>query len=451
MKHGGLVRLILLGFLLVLIIGGVLLGGASQPIERTGSAFSAENGGRRAAYRLLGALGFDSRGWTKEPGRLGVERVAEGSMLLLADVPPPPMVIGTRADPEGAEASSGRGLRDQRHYLRYIEEGGTIVVHAEPELLEFFGETLELTPLVRLREEQEPEEESEQEPEEEPEEEEESEGLEAQTAFLATGEAFELNWPLWPRPDAAWAETRGMSFEILLADEEDRPIAFVLEIERGQLVLMSSQVDPFRNAAIAEGEAALLLVRMVESFAPIGPVYFDEYALGLWAPKSPLELALAPKSLLFTVHLALFALLLFWRAVWVGPFIRDPEVFENISPLARARGFAGILARRGRWDLLATFLRRGIMRRLAQRAGLRGEEAEFAEEIRAVDVDKVLSVLAPRAGVGSEANEKARSLLLDEPPRDRQAFERVGYELALLERVLVATSRRASKDRTSAR
>ena len=341
-------------------------------------------------------------------------------MVVLAEVPPEPLVQGTGAD-EGE--ALGRGLRDQRHYLRYLEEGGTIVCHARPSLLEFFGTTLELTAVANLEEAILDAEFYE----------------EGQEFFLSTGEELVLDWPLLPALDDAWSEGTETRFELLLADANERPVALSLEVGRGRLVLLSPEDDPLSNeeVGVRDHDAALALVRLAELHAPSGPVYFDEYALGLWAPESPLELALAPETWLFTVHFLILGLLLFWRAAWVGPFQRDPEELLNISPLVRARGYAGMLQRHRRYDVLCDLLRRGILRRLARRVGLRGEDAEFRGPLEEEQVSRILDLLVPAAGAGRRAHERARSLFLEEAPEDVEGFERLGRELARLERALL--------------
>ena len=415
------VRWVLPALLLLLIVVGALLGGARGEDGPAGSAFTTEPDGRRVIYRLLGRLGFDARAWTSEPGRLGNEAPAAGSMVVLARVPPEPLVQGTRADEEIEGGPEGRGLRDQRHYLRYLEEGGTIVCHARASLLEFFATTLELPAVANLEEAIQDAEADE----------------EAGEVFLSTGEELALDWPLLPALDDAWSDGTETRFEILLADENERPVALSLEIGRGQLILLSPEEDPLRNEEVRGDDAALALVRLAEFHAPSGPVYFDEYALGLWAPQSPLELALAPGTWLFTVHFLLLGLLLLWRAAWVGPFQRDPEEFENISPLVRARGYAGMLQRHRRYDVLCDLLRRGILRRLARRVGLRGEDAEFGGALEEEHVARILTLLVPAAGADRRAHERARSLILDEVPGEAEGFERLGRELARLEQALL--------------
>jgi hypothetical protein len=417
---GAFFRFLLPGFFLLLIVGAALLGGGSAGHGRPGSAFSTGDAGRRAAFLLLDELGFEVRAWTREPGLLAGDFPLSKSVLFIAGVPPQPVTVGSRSHSEEAEFRSGRRLRDRRHYLRYMEQGGTIVCHADSELLGFFEETLELDPLAEMRRLHE----------------EELDDLISGSAFLDSGEELALEWPVWPHPRSDWNTDRAgtMDLEVLLADAQERPVAYSLEIERGRLVLLGCEEDPFENDAIAEADHGLLLVRLAEEFAGEGPVLFDEYALGLWSPTSPLELAFAPSSLLFTLHLVFLGVLLFWSAAWCRAFTRDPEVFEGVSPLMRARGFAALLVRHKRFDLLGQLLRRGVLRRLGRRAGRRHGEDDSLRPLKVEEVEPILSALMP--GGGRASLRKARAAFLAEPPGSAEALEDLGTELAALEAAL---------------
>ena len=56
-----------------------------------------------------------------------------------------------------------------------------------------------------------------------------------------------------------------------------------------------------------------------------------------------------------------------------------------------------------------------------------------------LEVDPVLDILLPQAGSRTETRERARTLFLSPAPSDREAFERMGRELAGLERALAGS------------
>jgi hypothetical protein len=125
-----------------------------------------------------------------------------------------------------------------------------------------------------------------------------------------------------------------------------------------------------------------------------------------------------------------------WRSAWSGPFPRDPEATLAASPLARARGFGRTLARAGRWDLLASLLRRGMLARWEARSGRRqaGEgdlEARLAALARADDERHArLSGLFARA------------------PGDERALAELEDDLRALEHELFAATEKRKTART---
>ena len=410
-------RLFLLVVLFFLIVASTLLSGGSGSQGASGSVFSNASRGRRAALLLLQELGFEARSWAREPGFLGVDHSVRGSVLFLSAKPPEPLAAGTQL-----ERGEDLGLRDRAHYLRYMEEGGTIVCRTQSDILWFFGEDLGIETIQRLHKALGEDESS----------------LRSESAILPTEEELDLEWKILPQ---VFDEGADLDVEIFLADKEDRPIACSFGFDRGRLLLLNRKLDPFSNHALDQDDNALLLVRIVDFFGAQGPILFDEYALGLWQPETPLQMAFTPRSLLFTLHAAFFFGLLLLRAAWVRSFPRDPLALESIAPLSRAQGFSAFLIRYRRFDLLTLLLRRGVMRRLARRAGRRDGKAMEAgsEPIQQEEVDSILEALLPHAAPGSleetadERCQRWRKLFLDASPDDVFKLEELGVQLGALE------------------
>lgn len=416
----------------------VLPGGESAE-ER--SVYSVANGGRRAAFRLLDALGWSVEAWTRAPGLLP----SDGHLLFLGGVPDDPPGYGDVAQPEeggaGAETAplrppGSRRLRDPLHYLRFIEEGGTLVVPFTDEHAKFLAERLGFAELATLQRERRPL------PSDAP----------AVPIRLASGETLEGHGAeLWFRPLDVSSPLR-----VIAAGPYTRAMILAERVGHGTLVLLAS--DRFLdNEFIDCGDNALLLVRLIEELRPTGQIFFDEYSLGGWVPESPLELALAPETRGFSLHLLALAFLGFWSLAWVRQFPRDPEPLEQLSPLDRARAHAGWIAAVGRFDLLARMLRIGVLRRLAQRGGSAAQglelvaaaPAEPAEAERAAPAERpapaldegvARAVLAPFAGrLGGEPGlAQALELLVGRAVRDEDELERLAREIARLEAALGA-------------
>ena len=307
LEHG-LSLLLLAGAILVLILLRLLPSASQAP---DGSVFSSEPDGRRASILLLDELGFDARGWTRSPGHLP----RGAALLILSAVPETPPAYVSAVDPGAGEAMaprSARRLRDPRHYLRFVEEGGTLLVVASEELLEFLSETLGLEEVAQLTWEEWPAEEPVQNDEEDA----------PLAVALRSGERLDLSW----RPRAHFGALPTFSpFEAIAADDEGRNLCMRLRVGRGSIAVLAPDDDLFLNRAIGEGDNALLLVRLVEDLASGGEVLFDEYAIGGWTPDSPIDLALAAGSLGFSLHLILWASLALWVVAWTRSFPPRPR------------------------------------------------------------------------------------------------------------------------------
>jgi hypothetical protein len=130
----------------------------------------------------------------------------------------------------------------------------------------------------------------------------------------------------------------------------------MVPVGSGQLVLLGD--DSFlANEKLRERDHALFAVRLAEEFARGGRILFDEYALGLWQPRTAITLLGSEHLLLATLQIVALLLLALWRSAWAREFPRDPRPLESASPLLRARALASLLARAGRTDVLERFAR----------------------------------------------------------------------------------------------
>ena len=354
----------------VLLLLGLLLraipsGSGDEPM----SVRSTEPDGRRALYLLLEELGFQPSAWTRSPGLLPRGE----TLLVLRPCRRPPPGYGA-ADEEELSAPIGststRRQRDPLHYLRFAEEGGTLLCFAYEEEIEFLTEVLGIDDFYDAEAT--------------------TEDLgyeEVPTLVLPSGERLEEAWVWEDEEDDVpfFNDERfaipdvGSPFRVLIADEAGRPLALRYSAGRGEIVVLAP-VDWFLdNAELGQGQNALLFVRLVEELAPHGRVLFDEYALGGWVPDSPIALAFAPRAFPFSVHLLLWASLAIWLVAWTRGFPREPEPWTRISALARAQGLAGLLSTAGRWDVLGRMLSDGVSRRLGRSVD---EVVEESGEVR---------------------------------------------------------------------
>jgi len=424
--------LVLLAFLCLLLLFGVLLQFLpSRPESSPNSVYSSDPWGRSVALALLRELGVDARPWSSTPGDLP----SDGGLLFLETPPDIPPGYGPAEEGERAPIGDAnrRRLRDPLHYLRFVEDGGTLVLPGQPDTIDFLIDTFELAEFATL----------------------ETAapwgidgplGTNPVRAVLPTGEAFDVPWTPGQRYQPF---PPGSPFEVILADAEGEAVGIRYPFGRGALVLLQDQelsgathgegLGFLDNNSIEKDDAALFLVRLVEFFELEGPVLFDEYVLDRWTPPSAVELAFSPASFLFSAHLVALVLVLLWCVAWTRQFPRDPVTWSSISAVVRARGFAGLLGRAGRWDLLGRMLGEGVLRRLAARSGHSARalgEPPFGETA-------VRAVLAPLSA-GLDSEELDRRVRLFHPERsaglDREGLERLGAELARVERDALAHS-----------
>ncbi|HED66489.1 MAG TPA: hypothetical protein ENJ09_13165 [Planctomycetes bacterium] len=388
----------------VALLAGVLLVGvalllrslAGQGAQAPGSSLSRGPNGRDLALLLLNEMGFRARAFRGAPGEL-----PDGGALLFLEAPPPDIGL-----PEKDGSRSSRS-RDPLHYRRFVEGGGTLVVASGGEMSEFLERTLGIAMGGGVdRSGEKP--------------------TGTQPAILPDGDRLALSW----HPEARFATPSPTEpFEVVLADPGGDPLAVRIALPEwngGGVLVFAQDLSFLDNDRIGNGDNALLLVRLAETYAGDRPILFDEYVLGGWQPPSLLALAFGRTALPFSAHALLLLLVLIVRAAWVRAFPRDPEPLAGVSALARARGVASLLADAGRWGLLAEFLRRGVLREFAGRVrGLRVEDRPTGDELRAL-----LAEVLPNA----DGVERERWVALFEAEvGDRDGFFELARSLALLE------------------
>jgi len=382
MRSQGALRIVLLIVLATALLVG--LGLANVPGEGGGdphSVWSARDKGRLALYLLLQELGWDVRAWNEAPGELSGE-----ALLVLPRAPEPPPGHDAELTPPGAWRQ-----RDPLHYRRFLEEGGTILVAWTDDVEDFFDD-LGLSRLWLLHgpiDSDEPRE----------------------SVVFADGETVAVD-----ERDARELEiVEEYPFDVVAADPLGRVVAAETRVGRGRVVVLASD-QLFENRFIGKAENALFAVRLVEEVAPAGPILFDEYALGAWAPESPLELAASPRVRPLTVQLLLVAAVLLWRSRRRG-FPRDPEPLAQLAALTRAEGGARLFLAAGRTGPLVDLLRYGVLRKLLGRRALapRAPEEGLRSGLAAAraalqDEDRLSGLLARRfARYGPDAVERARA------------------------------------------
>lgn len=366
---------IVLGF--ILLMGTVLSQLPSSGMGTDRSALSAEDRGRRALYLTLSELGIPTRIWTNTPSELP----SGGGLVWLSGVPTYPEGVSELVELETTPelAQTAIGPHDPAHYLRFMDEGGALVCAlAVPDMAEFVTDELGVEIPARDFRAQ-------------------PNDAAASLRFEPTGEELENLAISWFRREYVeaieGAELVGVS--VSSASDEDgseermaSPLAGLVRVPvgRGSLLLMVSDRQ-FNNQRLRDADHALYATRIVEEYAGDGPVLFDEYSLGSWAPSSVMSIATAPNLLLLSVHFVLVLLIMAWYFGWVRAFSRDDVPPEPLSALARVRSRASIILRGGRPRLLAEQLRDGVLRDLYTRQKLRRVAIEGGYE---VEVEELL-------------------------------------------------------------
>lgn len=380
--------------LLVALLAVALFGSGGARVERDGSAEDRQDGGRRGLAALLEELGWEVAVWSEPPGRiteglgeqallwqaraprtLGLEGEGEYRQLIGAEDPSGPEGPSSEEETEPGSGPVNEGvpllgeLHDPYHYVRFVARGGTLVLPLEGSRT-FLVEQLGLEAFDDVLP-----------------------PLEAGDASTGPGASASIPSGAQPRAEAlrAHLDGDGREYDLELAagpglgpldpDGRLRPLVLsadgrVLAVEHpldaGRVVVLCDDRFVSNGALVAQkSDAALFCVRLLEALDPAGEIAFDEFALGRWQPRSAADIALGPAFGLVTLNALLFLALLLWREGWAREFARDPRSLEHVSPLARARGRAGLLERAGRLDLAAHALRRGALLDLARELRVR--------------------------------------------------------------------------------
>lgn len=377
---GGRVQQVLtiacLALIALVIVGQALLPDVSD--RDGGSTSSARSAGRRALLLVFGELGFEPEVWARPPGALPRGR----HLLWMATAPtwteaapdePPPDVTDTPpAEPDPKTAREARkkraraadpdparrtrhGLHAPRHYLRFVESGGTLVLPWTTHTRHFLADALAIEGIETFTVAEHA-----------------SAELATRRVRLASGAELDVRWPQGASlPDElcdSLAQPLWFTADSLAGAHAD-VLAATITIGDGRVVLLASDafVSNGELGALQDGELA---VRLVEEQGAIERVLFDEYALGEWQPESALELAFSPGLAPTTWHVFLLLALFVWMHAWVRAFPRDPEALGQLSPLSRAQAQANVLERARRHSVLAGFARRAALTRLQKAAGL---------------------------------------------------------------------------------
>ncbi len=430
----GLVGKLLPGLLALLFAAGLGLSMLGEPAaEVPGSAASNAGDGRRALLLVLEALGVRVEAWRGSPGRLP----RDGALLWMARAP----VSVDRGDDEAAQPEGGAGLdpRDPRHVGDFVREGGALLVPVSEGALEWLREAAELPGPAGADE---------------------LVSRDGGTVVLgdgrrlrlAAGGAGERESPTGPGGDGAGGDgasgdgaqgeadpsgrprEEASGGEVLVAWEDGAPFAVAHEVGAGRVVLLAD--DAFLdNDALGLADHGLLAAHLVERLAPSGRVLLDEFALGRWLPTSRAELLASPGLREAALHGLLLLVLLGWLHGWVREFPRDPAS-PPLDPRRRVQARAALLVRAGALDALAEELRQGVLRRLATRGGVRLVGA--AGPRPAAEVVEALRARHPRL-----RDDPGWASLAPGPVGGARDLERLGAELAALERTLLAESPRS--------
>lgn len=408
----------LAGVGLLVLLGAWLLGAPDEDLLIPGSTASSFADGRRVAFELLREVGLEPEVWRQAPLAL-----PEGEHLLwLAAAPFGESGAGSEllAEEPDRDLEVDPALADPRHpwnYARFVEQGGTLVLPARVENLEWLADALEieLPPWNGVRR-----------------------GAALQTLTLESGERLVVTATSEEGSgeegeyDARWHD--------LAVIDDGRPFASWTTVGLGRVALLAD--DSFlRNDTIGKRDDGLLLVRLVEALDHGGRLLFDEYALGRWAPPSSSSLLLAPGLREVTLSLVLLVLCAVLSAAWAREFPRDPELLPA-NPRVRATAQGRLLERARRFDLCAEGFRLGVLRRLARHFKRTRAAAALREGSDAEEVAEVARELARLAGRPAEIWER---LFVSAEVRSRQGLAELAASLEQLERELIVHGRASAR------
>ncbi len=406
-----------------------VVGGPAESVR--GSVASAEPEGRRALFLLFGGLGYVPEAWRKFPGALP----SGEHVLWLASAPRPSdaqrsdeALADEEDEPESVRAPhASLDFRSLRHYRRFVESGGTLVLPFGPRAKEFLVEDLGCEPCREIERAHDP-------------------AWSSVVVHTSSGQTWNAEWgslstfeSLDPASDVRELWRGGPA-----GGGEDERLALQVALGNGRIIVLGD--DEFlENGKLGASDHALLAVSLFEEVSRGGRLLFDEFAIGLWEASTPIAIATGPSLVLATAHVLLLLVLLAWRAGWTLRFPRDPVPLAQASPILRARSLASLFARSGRYDVLARMLRAGVLRSLCQKLRVSPERTERIDS--AADVDSI----ARRAGIDAAHAARWRELFTGPVGASDVELEALGAELARLEAEVDARvgRRRASPARAS--
>lgn len=348
--------------------------------------------GRRALFLVLQRLGWTPEAWRKPPGALphGAHALwcfsAPGTGPLAHEDDAAPGAGSESADEKTARGPSParHGLHDRENYRAFVEGGGTIVLEWNQRTRDFLRDDVGLAGLAAFEVK--------------------NPSGATSSHLVRTGDGKELAVP-W-RANATLPQAMCDSLALPLwttAQADARPdvLAATIDVGAGRVVLLGD-LSFTANEHLGEDQSAALALRLLDEQGEPQRILFDEYALGLWEPQTALGLAFSDARLWVTLHVCALLACLAWIAGWARAFPRDPPPLEVVSPLARARGLANVLARARRWSELARFARRGELERLRRRARLLRRRSDDGGEGGREALARDLELAAERLGRGGD-------------------------------------------------
>lgn len=390
------------GAVLILLVGVALFlqTGARPGSGIRGSIGSAEDDGRRALALLLLRVRIRAEGWRQVPAALPPGRHA----VWIAGGPEPEDRPGSERRPR---ALPDVGMHAPAHYATFVERGGTLLVEGARGI-EFLRDRLDI---------------------------EAAQGLELATldgegprdVRLRSGEVLRVAANLAFQPLDPSSPAREVAVVVGGGGSGDAALAVEIPCGAGRAIAIADG-RPFDNGSIGALDHALLAVRLAEEAPPGGRLFLDEYALGLWEPSGPLDVAARPALLLFTLNALVLVLLWTWMRAAPRAFPRDPEPLESFSPLLRARAVARLYERADHVSLLAPAARAAACDRLAATLRLpRRREGGEAGGPSPADVARIAAALGPDLGP------RAIEALRERRVATRADLERLARDLRSLE------------------
>jgi hypothetical protein len=257
-----------------------------------GGASDRDDDGWLALYLLFEELGLAPQTWSAPLSELPAGRHA----LWWGDVPPSP---GEPQDPSTAQERPldahdlwlERNADGPLHLRRFLVQGGRLVAPPEQATLDWLARRAGVAELDGARFQ--------------------ARVREPGWARGPGGERFELELTqVRQLVDLAPEVAR----EVLLADADGEALAVEIAVGRGSIVFPPA-LELFDNAALRRGDAALFAVRLAESLASGGTLFFDEGLRSRGETPELGALLVGPTLRLASVHAVLLVLVALWLAL----------------------------------------------------------------------------------------------------------------------------------------